>query len=49
MLHLFRSTVHPGLSLKDSVKSWHEISTGLRERPRRRKLQAETLAQIGLS
>jgi len=46
MLHLVSTTVNPRLPLRQCLENWHEISLGLREAPRNRALQTETLRHI---
>ena len=41
MLHLFRTTVNPRLSLERCLTNWFEISKRLREPPRKRSFQTE--------
>ncbi len=43
MLHLLSMAVNPKLNLRQSLVNWREISLGLREAPRKRSLQTETL------
>ncbi len=46
MLHLVSTTVNPRLPLRQCLENWREISLGLREAPRKRALQTETLRHI---
>lgn len=41
MLHLLKNAVDPGLTLKQCVANWYEISCSLREPTRKRALQVE--------
>lgn len=43
MLHLLSMAVNPKLNLRQCLVNWSEISLGLREAPRKRSLQTETL------
>jgi len=43
MHHLVSAAVNPPLSLTRCIERWHEISRALREPPRKRALQPETL------
>lgn len=45
MLHLLAEAVNPPLGLRKCNAKWEAISLDLREPPRRRALQAETLEQ----
>ncbi len=43
MHHLVSSAVNPPLRLTACIERWHEISRALREPPRTRTLQTETI------
>jgi len=43
MLHLLNCTVNPALHLGSCLKNWHDISLKLREPPRARVRQTESL------
>ncbi len=43
MLHLLRRTLLPTVSLRQTVEDWCEISAALRESPRKRVAQMESL------
>ncbi len=46
MRHLLMQAVNPVLSLLDSLKRWRDISTSLREPPRRRTYQQDDVREI---
>jgi hypothetical protein len=48
MLDLLQAAIRPGLSLQECVHDWHHISSWLREPPRRRSRQLETLDEFGI-
>jgi hypothetical protein len=43
MLHLFRQAVNPRLSLAGCIHNWPRISIHLREPPRKRRLQLDSI------
>lgn len=43
MHHLVSTAVNPPLRLARCIERWHEISRALREPPRKRTLQPETM------
>lgn len=45
MLHLLQEAVNPPLGLRNCISEWEAISFDLREPPRRRVLQAESIEQ----
>jgi hypothetical protein len=45
LLHLLQETVRPPLSLRKCLAEWDLISVDLRERARKRALQAATVEQ----
>jgi hypothetical protein len=46
MLHLLSSAINPRLDLARCLLNWHDISTRLKEPPRRRILQVESLDEM---
>jgi hypothetical protein len=48
MLHLLQRAVSPNLPLEQMLQDWFRISCALRESPRRRLMQVETLVAKGL-
>lgn len=49
MFYLFRSALHPPLSLRACVRDWANISRRLREPPRRRAIQTEKMESLASS
>jgi hypothetical protein len=45
MLGLVRQALRPSLGLQHSVEDWYSISCLLREPPRRRAMQVETITK----